>query len=221
FQTAKTKPDLTSTINRKTFLRFIYIRPQHFYSHPLTFFHEECDLINTASIIQNSSHIFSRVVGLQVSRLVRYISIACRMRFIERVLRECFPVSPDLFQFFRWKESLRRALDKLCLHFIKHSFLLLTHGLPQHIRVTFTEAGQLLRQQHHLLLVHRDTISFLQVFLHLRQVISDRFTTMLSIDVIRDICNRPGTVQCVHRDKVTELIRLQFPKVFLHTWAFK
>jgi hypothetical protein len=66
------------------------------------------------------------------------------VRFVKRVLRKRFPVSPDFFADGFCVAVLCATIDEFVLHLIQHRLLLFTHRLPQHIGITFTEARKLL-----------------------------------------------------------------------------
>ena len=143
------------------------------------------------------------------------------MRFVEGIRGKRLPVAPDLLENLRVVAVLDTTLDKLRFHRIDDILFLLTHGLTQSVTLTTGEVGQQARQQHHLLLIHRNTIGILQVFLHHRDIISDGLITVLTTDKLRDITHRSWTVKSVHGDKVLKHGRFQLAQVFLHTSRLK
>ena len=76
--------------------------------------------------------------------------------------------------------ALGAALDKLGLHLVQNVLELFAHGFSQNVGLTLRESGQFLGKQHDLLLVDRNTVGFLQVFLHVRQVVGNGFHAMLA-----------------------------------------
>ena len=113
------------------------------------------------------------------------------------------------------------AVDEFRLHRIDDVFLLLTHRLTQGVTLTSGEVSQQSREQHYLLLIHRDAIGILQVFLHHGDIVGNRLVTVLTTDELRDITHRSRTIEGVHSDKVLEDGGLQFAQVFPHTVRLK
>ena len=116
--------------------------------------------------------------------------------------------------------ALGALLQELRLHFGNEVRLLFAHRLPQRVRLALREAGQLLRQQHHLLLVHCDPVGLLEVFFARVEVIRDELLPVLPLDKRWDVLERPRTVQRVHRNEVTEHRGLQILEVLLHPRGF-
>lgn len=128
----------------------------------------------------------------QVSGLVRHVSIARRVGLVERIRGERLPVSPDFFAHRAVVPVSHSPVEKIALHLVQHVLFLFPHRLSQRIGLPFGKSGQLLREQHHLLLVNRDAVGILEVFLHIRQIVGDRFPAVLTRDEVRDIFHRPG-----------------------------
>ena len=143
------------------------------------------------------------------------------MRLVEGVGGELLPVGPDLLEDLRIVSVLHTTVDELRLHGVNDILFLLTHRLTQGVALTTGEVGELARQQHHLLLIHRDTIGILQVFLHAVDVVFDLLTTVLTGDEGRDIVHRSWTVESIHGDEVLEHRGMQFTQVFLHACRLK
>ena len=116
--------------------------------------------------------------------------------------------------------AFRALLEELRLHFGNQIRLLLSHGLSQRIRLALGETCELLRQQHHLLLVHRDAVGLLEVFLTRIQIIRNRLLPVLSAHKRRDVLQRTRTVQRVHGDEVAKNRGLEILEVFLHPRRF-
>ena len=152
----------------------IDIGPQHREAHPLALVHEEADLLDVRQVAaQQRSHELGRIVGLQIGRLIGNVSVAGRVRLVERVRRERLPVPPYLLADFRVVPVLLRALDELGLHLVQHVALLLSHRLAQRVGLSPGKAGQLLRQQHDLLLIDRNAVRVLQILLHVGYLVRD------------------------------------------------
>ena len=143
------------------------------------------------------------------------------MGLVECILGEFLPVLPDLVQSLFRVPVLHATFHELALEVHKDVDLLLPHGLAEPVRITLGEAGQFLGQEHHLLLVDRDSVSVLEVFLHLRQVVLDLFGTELPCDEVRDVVHRAWSVEGVHCDQVLEPLRMEFLEPLFHPGGFE
>ena len=138
------------------------------------------------------------------------------MRFVEGIRGELLPVGPYLLQNLRVVAVLAAALDELGLQVIQFVLELLTHGLAQRVRLAAGETRQKARQQHDLLLIYRDAVCILQVFLHQVYVVDDGFAAVLAVDEVGNVIHRPRTVEGVHGDQILEGRGFQLAQVFLH-----
>ena len=143
------------------------------------------------------------------------------MRFIKCIRSKLFPVGPNLLKDFRVMSVFPSAFNELRFHMIQLITQLFTHRFTQGIGFTAGKVGQQTRQEHHLLLIHSNTISILQVFLHHRNVILNRFTSVFTINKIRNIIHRTRTIKSIHGNQVLKSRRLQLTQIFLHTRRFK
>ena len=143
------------------------------------------------------------------------------MRLVEGVGSELLPVGPDLLQHLRIVSVLHTTVDEFRLHGVNDILFLLTHRLTQGVALTTGEVGQQTRQQHHLLLINGNAVGILQIFLHHRNIIGDRFLTVLTTDELRNVAHRSWTVEGVHGDEVFKDGGLQLAQVFLHTSRLK
>ena len=143
------------------------------------------------------------------------------MALIERIRGKLLPVRPNLFQHFRVVAILLSALDELGIHVIQLFYQLLTHSLTQCIALASRKIGQLTGQQHHLLLIHRDTVCVFQILLHTRYVVFHRVTSLFTVDKVGYIVHRSRTVKRIHGNKVLECGRLQFAQILLHAGGFE
>ena len=116
---------------------------------------------------------------------------------------------------------LLSAFDKLRLHCVNDSLLLLTHCLTQGIRFASGEVGKLAREEHHLLLIDGNAVGVLEVLLHARDVVLYLFLTVLTGNERRDVVHRTGTIEGVHGNEVLENRGLQLAQILLHTCRLK
>ena len=143
------------------------------------------------------------------------------MRFVKRIRCKLFPVGPDFLQHLRVMSVLLSTFNELRLHVIQLVTQLLTHGLTQGIRFTTRKVGQQARQQHHLLLIHCNTIRILQVFLHNRDIVLNRLPAVFTVDEVRNVVHRSRTVKGVHGNQILKRTGLKLTQVLLHTCRFK
>ena len=116
---------------------------------------------------------------------------------------------------------LHSTLHELVLELHHHGYLLLTHSLTQLVRLTLGEVRKLSGEKHHLLLVDRDSVGLLEELRHFGQVVGDGLLAEFPGDEVRDVVHRTRTVERIHRDEVSETLRMQFPQPLLHTRRFK
>ena len=107
--------------------------------------------------------------------------------------------------------------QKLGFHLGDQIRFFLSHGLPQGVRLPLGESCQLLRKEHHLLLIYRNTVSLFKIFLTCIHIVRDGLGAVLSANERWDVFQRSWTVKSVHRNQVSEDGRLQLLQVFLHT----
>ena len=98
----------------------------------------------------------------------------------------------------------RSLLHKFGLHFVQYILLLFTHCLSEHICLSFGKSGNFLGKEHDLLLVDRDPIGFLQVLLHILQIIGNGLCAMLSLDKGGDVGQRTGSIEGVHSYEISK-----------------
>ena len=215
------KPDGALRVHAEFEKRFVHVRAEDRDAPVAAFLHEQRDLLDVVHVVgQHRRHVFGRVIGLQVSGLVGHPRVTRRVRFVEGIRGKRLPVLPDFLQLLGVVAALGALLQELRLHFGNEVRLLFAHRLPQRIRLALREAGQLLRQQHHLLLVHRDSVRLLEVFFARVEVIRDGLLPVLPLDKRRDVFERPRTVQGVHRNEIAKHRGLQILEVLLHPRGF-
>ncbi len=93
---------------------------------------------------------------------------------------------------------LDSAIHEYILKLIHLVNELFTHGFAEGVTLAAGKATQQAAQEHDLFLVHGDTVSILEVFLHLRYVILDGVAPVLTLNELRDILHGPRTVKRVH-----------------------
>ena len=196
---------VTGCIGRELPHRFVDVGPHNTDAHALTLVHVKRQLLDVREVsAQHGGHIFRRVVGLEVRRLVSYPRVARGMRLVERIGGEFLPVTPNLFEHLRVVAVLLAALDELGLQVVQLVLEFLTHRLTQRVRLAAGEVGQKTRQEHDLLLVDRDAVGVLQVLLHDGNVVHDGTAAVLTGDEVGNIVHRAGPVEGVHGDQVLE-----------------
>ena len=97
----------------------------------------------------------------------------------------------------------------------------LTHRLTQGIGLTTGKVGKQTGEQHHLLLIDRNTISVFQILLHNRNIVLDRLASLFTVNEIGYVVHRSRTIKGVHRNQVLERTRFQFAQILLHTRRFE
>ena len=140
------------------------------------------------------------------------------MALVECIRCECFPVGPDFLKDFWVVTAFGSSIDKLRLQRCQLVDKLLTHSLTQSVALTASESCKQSRQKHHLLLVHCNAISILEILLHNRNIVGNGLASLLSGNEVGDISHWPRTIQGIHGYKILESAGLQLLEVFLHTW---
>ena len=110
-------------------------------------------------------------MALEPSCLVAHPGIAGGVALVEGILGEFFPVLPNLVQLFLGMAVGLTTFHKLVFQGVKSVYLLLAHCLAQLVGLSFREVGQLAAEQHHLLLIYRHSVCFLEIFLHFGEVV--------------------------------------------------
>ena len=108
------------------------------------------------------------------------------------------------------------AFHELVLEARQHRHLFLTHGFTELVTLAAGEVSQQTAEEHDLLLIDRDTIGILEVFLHHRDIVGHGFEALLTLDELRDIIHWSGPIEGIHGDEVANDGRLQFTQIFLH-----
>ena len=142
------------------------------------------------------------------------------MRLVEGVRGKGLPVLPNLLENGFGVAALDAALNKLGLHLVEYRLDLFTHRLAEHVGLALGKAGELLRQQHHLLLIDGDSVGLAEVFLHVGEVVGYGLGSVLSANKTRNVLDRTRTVQGIHGDQVAKHRGLEVFEVLLHPGRF-
>ncbi len=143
------------------------------------------------------------------------------MCFVESVSREDLDIRPDPFTGRLLDPVSDASVQELGLILLHHLGQLLTHRLPDPVRLTERKAGEISTKPLDLLLVSDDPVGFLQSRPHLLVVIDDLLFPVLPRDIVRDILHRARPIQCVHRDNVADLVGQELRQVALHPGALE
>ena len=201
---------------------FVDVGTQRVDAHRLAFVHEfryRRDVGQASA--HHARHVLRGVIGFEVSRLVSNPGVAGSVALVESVRGEGAPVIPNLFKHLGVVAIGRAALDELGIHVVQLLNKFLTHGLSQGIAFASGKVGYLARQQHDLLLIHRNAISVFQVFLHARQVVGNGLFAVFARNELRDVLHGAGAVEGVHGDEVLKGGGLQFAQILLHARRLK
>ena len=93
------------------------------------------------------------------------------MTLVKGIRSELLPVFPNLVEHLFGMPVFHSALVEQRLQLVHLRNELLTHCLSQRVALSASKVCQLSRQQHHLLLIHRNSIRIFEVFLHARDVV--------------------------------------------------
>ena len=113
------------------------------------------------------------------------------------------------------------ARYKFGIHMIQLVDQLFTHRLTQVVTLSSREVCNFTREKHHLLLVDCNAVRILEVFLHTRQVIRNRFYPVFALDKLRDVFHWARTIKRIHRNQILKSRRMKLTQILLHTWRFK
>ena len=183
--------------------------------------HDLLDFFHGLGAGQAGRKELGRMVAFQPPGLVADPGVAGRVGLVEGVLGELLPVFPDLVQDLLRVTVGDASAHELVLERVQDVDLLLSHGLAELVRLALGEVGQLLRQEHDLLLIDGHAVGVVEVLLHLREVVLDLFEPQFPVDEGRDVIHRPRTVEGVHCDEILEAFRMQLLQPGLHALGFK
>ena len=163
---AKAKPDGTVLVHGELEHRLVHVRPKDRHALPTGLLHEVGHFLDVVHVVgQLRRHELRGVVGLEVGGLVRHPGIARRVGLVEGIGGEGLPVRPNLLQLHLVVPIGGSPLQEVWTHLVDEVLLLLSHRLSKAVRFALGEVGELLGKKHDLLLVDRDAVRLLQVFL--------------------------------------------------------
>ena len=145
------------------------------------------------------------------------------MRFVETVAGEFFHQVEQQRSQLRFDVALDRTVNEN-IALLRHLFgLFLAHRTAQHVRTAQRIAADDLRDLHHLLLVHDDTIGRLERRFQFGMKIIRFGTAMFAVDEVFHHAGfqRTRTVQRNQRDDFFEVVRLQTADQVFHAARFQ
>ena len=119
---------------------------------------------------------------------------------------------------------LARAPFHEGLALLRHDLrVFLAHGLAQHVGLSEREAGQRLRDAHHLFLIGDDAVGVREDRLELRKLVLDLGLALLARDPVvhHARLERAGPIQRVQRDQVVETLGLGLAQQLAHARALE
>jgi len=226
FDRSKPKADarfaVCALFDRKVIAAVVNVRRQYFDAHVVAFRN-----INRTLIVivfpgrEQGSHIFDRIVILQVSGFDRDHAVVGGMTFVKPIMREGFPMSKNIFGDFLFDAVFDRAFDELFAVFFDFLDLLLRDRRPQVIRLTWSVACQLRGSHHDLLLVDRVSVSLAQDGLQFFVLIDHWLFTVHVGDIFRDAFHRTWSKKGDHGNNMMNRFRLHLHQVAGHSAAFQ
>ena len=116
-------------------------------------------------------------MAFQPAGLVAHPGVAGGVRLVEGVLGELLPVFPYLVEDLLRMPVCDTSLHELVLQGVEDIDHLLSHCLAEFVRLALGESGKLLGEQHDLLLIDGNSVSVIEILLHVRKVVLDRLLT--------------------------------------------
>ena len=157
------------------------------------------ELVGVAHVArQHCSHVFVRVVRLQIRRAHNENRICGRVRFVERVLRELLGVRPNLVGNLERIAVFDSAVAPVVLQLHHDVELFLAHSLTQLVSLACREAAHDHRHLHDLLLVDHGAVGFFQNRTQAFVIIVHSGFAARNLDVVVDHARlkRARAVQC-------------------------
>ena len=143
------------------------------------------------------------------------------MRLVKAVTREFLHQVEDFGCRFCGDAAFCRTLNEdgtLPLHFFD---IFLTHGTTQKVGAAQRIAPDSSCNQHHLFLIDHDAVGFAKNGLHTGIEILHFFSPEFTVNKVRNLIHRTGTIKCVQGDKIFQTVRLCLPQLFTHAVRFK
>src|ERR1035437_5729756 len=145
------------------------------------------------------------------------------MRLVEAVPGEVLHQIEDVRRLLLLHAALFRAVDELGALLLHHLRALLPHRLAQDVGFAECEAGEHVRDAHHLFLISDDAVGLGQNRLELGQLVRDLDLPLLARDEVvhHAAAQRTRTVERVQRDQIFETLRLGFSQNLAHPAALE
>ncbi len=160
-------------------------------------------------------------MSLEVSCLHSDERVTRGVTLVKAVGREVFNTRPKLFDKITIRiRVLDSPLNKILFHLGNHFRNLLTNTLTQSISLTASKATQVFRNLHDLLLIHDNTIGFLESSFHFFMVINYALGVMLTANKVINPLHWARSIQGNHRNNIFKAVRLKLANVALHTGRF-
>jgi hypothetical protein len=163
---------------------------------------------------QERGHEVGRVVRLEVRRVVRHHRVGDRVRLVEAVAPERLDLAGDVLDDRALVPLVDRLRDELAELLLDELRVLLAHRLAQHVGLGERDAGERLRDAHHLLLVGDHALRLAQDGLELGELVADRLLAALApdVDLVHPGVERAGAQQRVRRHEVVEAVAAHLPE---------
>ena len=146
---------------------------------------------------KHRSHVFMRIVCLQIRRAHNQNGICRRVRFVERILRELLRVFPDFLGDFQRIAVFHRAVAPVVLELHHDVELFLAHCLTKLVGLTGRKTAHDHGNLHDLLLVDHGAVRFLEKRAQAVVIVMNRRLAACNLDVVLDHAGfqRTRTVQ--------------------------
>ena len=202
--------------------RLVHVWPQRLNAHHPTFVHKLGYFRYVGKVsTHHGSHIFGRIMRFEVRRLESHPRVTRGMTLVKGVRSKLFPVFPNLVEHFLWVSVFHSALVEQRFQLIHLRNKFLTHCLSQRVALSASKVGQLPRQQHHLLLIHRNAVRIFKILLHARDVVLHLRWVAFTRNEVGNVVHWPRTIKGVHGNEVFKHRGLQLAQVFLHASRLK
>ena len=191
-------------------------------AHAARFLSEAVELVGVADVEgHRGRQELDRVIGLEIRRLIGDQRIGRGVRFVEAVAGEFGHELEDELGAAAIDALADGALDE-AVSLLRHLLLdLLAHGAAEQIGLAEREAGEDLRDLHHLLLVDDHAIGLFQDRLDRGMQIVRLLAAVLAVDVAVDVVHRPRPIERDDGDDVLEAVGLQLAQGVAHARTFE
>ena len=183
--------------------------------HP-RFVDVELRLVKAPEVVDHPHDEFQRVVGFQVQALEALHGEAGRMRLAERITREAFHLPPDLGGGLVGVPPLPGADEKLLPQGLEGVAVVFLpgHDAAQHVALVQVQAGEVVHDLHHVLLVHHDPEGLPEVLLEDGVDVFEGVRLVVTADVLLHHARfgHPGPDDAGGRHEVDVVVAPQFGK---------